>query len=128
MHKPNRIVNGAIALSLSTITVPFLLPMAAKADGYYQGSNGEILENTVCSFITGNNVNIRSGPGTQYRRLVKLNRGDGVRAAYREGNWVKIEARVYGYTPNETFESLDGWVYNQYINGCSEDQFDRWRD
>lgn len=129
MRKANQMVNWAIALSLGIITVPFLQPQAAKSDGYYHGPNGmENLENTFCSFITGDNVNIRSGPGTGYRRIVKLNRGDGVRAAYREGNWVKIEARVYGYIPNETFEALDGWVSNQYINGCAEDEFDRWRE
>lgn len=128
MHKLNQMTNWTLALSLGIITVPFFLPMTATADGYYRGSNDESLENTVCSFITGNNVNIRSGPGTQFARVAKLNRGDGVRAGYREGNWVKIEARVYGYVPNETFEALDGWVSNQYINGCSEDQFDRWRE
>ncbi len=30
---------------------------------------------TVCSFITGNNVNVRSGPGNQYQVITKLNRG-----------------------------------------------------
>ncbi|MGF1492252.1 MAG: SH3 domain-containing protein [Microcoleaceae cyanobacterium] len=87
----------------------------------------ELQQNTECSFITGDNVNIRSGPGTQYSVVTQLNRGDGVRAQYREGNWVKLAARTYGTVPNERFEPLDGWIINQYINGCSEDQFDRWR-
>jgi hypothetical protein len=43
------------------------------------------------------------------------------------GKWIRIAARVYGYVPNERFVPLQGWVFNQYINGCSEDQFDRWR-
>ncbi|MEB3359137.1 MAG: SH3 domain-containing protein [Synechococcales bacterium] len=87
----------------------------------------ELQQNTECSFITGNSVNVRSGPGTQYAAIAQLNRGDGVRAQYREGNWVRLAARVYSTVPNERFEPLDGWVFNQYINGCSEDQFDRWR-
>jgi uncharacterized protein YraI len=87
----------------------------------------EIENNTVCSFITGNNVNIRQEPGTQYPAIVQLNRGDGVRALYRKGNWVRLAARVNGFPPQEQFTPLQGWVFNQYINGCSEDQFDRWR-
>lgn len=86
-------------------------------------------DKSVCSFITGNNVNIRSGPGTQYRLVAKLNRGDGVRAVRRSGNWVLLSGRVTsppGKTP-EVVKPLNGWVYNTYINGCSEDQFERWR-
>lgn len=87
----------------------------------------EVQQNTECSFITGNRVNIRSGPGKSYSTIAQLNRGDGVRAVYREGDWVKLAARVDGFEPNETYEPLDGWVHNQYINGCSEDKFDMWR-
>ncbi|WP_293125376.1 SH3 domain-containing protein [Microcoleus sp. bin38.metabat.b11b12b14.051] len=84
---------------------------------------------TQCSFITGKGgeVNIRKGPGNNYPVVAKLKRGDGVRAVSRQGNWVKIAARTSGNAPNETFTILDGWVNNQFINGCSEDQFDRWR-
>jgi uncharacterized protein YgiM (DUF1202 family) len=86
-------------------------------------------EQTKCSFINikSGTVNIRKGPGNQHRVIAKLKRGDGVRAVSRQGNWVKIAARFTGTSPNETFVILDGWVNNQYINGCSEDQFDMWR-
>ncbi|HEY9880969.1 MAG TPA: SH3 domain-containing protein [Leptolyngbyaceae cyanobacterium] len=87
----------------------------------------EVQQNTQCSFITGNRVNVRSGPGKSYSAIAQLNRGDGVRALYREGDWVKLAARVDGFEPDEAYEPLDGWVHNQYINGCSEDQFDMWR-
>lgn len=86
-------------------------------------------DNSVCSFITENNVNIRSGAGTQYKVVAKLNRGDVVRAVRRSGKWVLLSGRVTsppGKTP-EVVKPLNGWVYNTYINGCSEDQFDRWR-
>lgn len=84
---------------------------------------------TVCSFINvkSGNVNVRKGPGDKYPVVVKLKRGDGVRAVSRQGKWVKIAARTQGTAPNETFTILEGWVNNQYINGCSEDQFDKWR-
>ncbi|MEG3847425.1 SH3 domain-containing protein [Microcoleus sp. herbarium19] len=86
-------------------------------------------EQTKCSFINikSGSVNIRKGPGNQHAVVAKLKRGDGVRAVSRQGNWVKIAARFTGNPPNETFTILDGWVNNQYINGCSEDQFDMWR-
>lgn len=102
----------------------FLLAGSVKAQ---QAQDVEIQNNTVCSFITGNNVNIRSGPGDQYQVITQLMRGDGVRATHKKGNWVAIAARVYGEVPNETFKSLNGWVSNAYINGCSEDKFDMWR-
>ena len=83
----------------------------------------------VCSFINGNNVNIRSAPNTQSKVVAKLNRGDTVRAVRKQGSWVQISGRVTsqpGVTP-EVVKPLKGWVLNTYINGCSEDQFDRWR-
>ena len=83
----------------------------------------------VCSFINANNVNIRSAPNTQSKVVAKLNRGDTVRAVRKQGNWVQISGRVTsqpGVTP-EVVKPLKGWVLNTYINGCSEDQFDRWR-
>lgn len=86
-------------------------------------------EQTKCSVINikSGTVNIRKGPGNQHAVVAKLKRGDGVRAVSRQGNWVKIAARFTGNPPNESFTILDGWVNNQYINGCSEDQFDMWR-
>jgi peptidoglycan hydrolase-like protein with peptidoglycan-binding domain len=89
----------------------------------------ELQQNTKCSFITGNNVNLRTGPGLQFPVVTQLNRGDVVRALYREGDWVQLTARVYGNIPNEQYEPLmnNPWVNNQYINGCSEDQFEMWR-
>ncbi|MBE9123685.1 SH3 domain-containing protein [Tychonema sp. LEGE 07199] len=84
---------------------------------------------TQCSFITGEGgaVNIRKGPGNKYPVVAKLKRGDGVRAVTRQGDWVKIVATFSGNPPNETLTILNGWVNNKFINGCSEDQFDRWR-
>ncbi len=94
----------------------------------------ELQETTACSLITGDNVNIRRGPGLEYTTVTQLNSGDGVRAEYRAGNWVKLAARVFGFPPGENepfdgwvvFEPFDGWVFNQFIDGCLE-QADRWR-
>ncbi len=122
--------------NLRRVAIPVVLTLASSfplASSAWAQPNTDpdygikIQNNTVCSFITGNNVNVRRGAGNQYKVVTKLNRGDGVRATHRKGNWVAIAARVYGFVPNETFRPLTGWVSNAYINGCSEDQFDRWR-
>ncbi len=117
---------AAISIALTSASSVFLAS-SAWAQPTTPGYGRTLQDKTVCSFITGNNVNVRSGPGNHYKVITKLNRGDGVRATYRKGNWVAISARVYGYTPNETYKPLKGWVSNAYINGCSEDQFERWR-
>ncbi len=81
---------------------------------------------TVCSFITAS-VNVRSSPGTNHRIVGGLRRGNVVRASHRQGNWVRLTGRVFGTVPRERVTSYRGWVSNRYIDGCSEDQFDRWR-
>lgn len=120
------LLTASVVLTAASIS---LVDFRASAQQYEDPDYGiEIANNTVCSFITGNNVNVRNGSGTQYKVVTQLNRGDTVRATHREGNWVAIAARVYGTAPNETFVPLNGWVSNDYINGCSEDQFDTWRN
>lgn len=102
-------------------------PIAETDPDYVQ----DLTENSFCSFIVTNNVdskvNIRRGPGLNNEVILQLRRGDGVRAVFRRGNWVKIVALVDGFPPNEKFTPFFGWVNNRYINGCSEDQFEMWR-
>jgi len=95
-----------------------VLRYLAKTDVSSSGS-------AVCSFITANSVNVRSGPSSNYSVLTQLNRGRVVRALNRQGNWVKLVGVEDPTT--ERVRPLNGWVANTYINGCSEDQFDRWR-
>lgn len=123
----------AIQFSLLPLTLAFsALPMVgvsatALLDGRQTGepvtqnltSQNAPAGQGICSFINANSVNVRSGPGTQFQVLTQLNRGAGVTAVRRSGNWVEISA-----IENRRFS---GWVSNTYINGCSEDQFDRWR-
>ncbi len=118
---------AAIYIALTSASSILLASIAWAQPTTTPGYDRALQDKTVCSFITGNNVNVRSGSSNQYLVVTKLNRGDGVRATHRKGNWVAISARVYGYFPNETYRPLKGWVSNAYINGCSEDQFDRWR-
>lgn len=95
----------------------------AQSDPDYQI---EVENNTFCSFINANKVNVRQQPNTNSRVVTQLNRGDGVRAVGRTGSWVQIVARDSGQPPTP-YTPLQGYVLNKYINGCSEDEFDRWR-
>ncbi len=88
----------------------------------------ETKDKTVCSFINTDNVNVRQDHSLESEVITQLQRGQGVRAEYREGDWVKITATLEKDGDNKSqTKLLDGWVANDYINGCSEDQFDLWR-
>lgn len=118
------------AIALLSISIAGL-PLASNALTPNSPNQPQIIaqNNGICSFINENGVNIRSAPNTQSQVVTKLNRGDIVRAVRRSGNWVQISGRVTsppGTSP-EVVRPLRGWVKNTYINGCSEDQFDRWR-
>ncbi len=119
-----------IAAAIATFSFSlYSFPVFGKEQTLTPEKVEALKKQTVCSFINikSGTVNIRKGPGNQHLVVAKLKRGDGVRAVNRQGNWVKIAARFSGNPPDETFTILDGWVNNQYINGCSEDQFDTWR-
>ncbi len=119
-----------IAAAVATLSFSlYSFPVFGRQQNLSSQKVEALKKQTQCSFITGEGgaVNIRKGPGNNYPVVAKLKRGDGVRAVSRQGNWVKIAARFSGNPPNETLTILDGWVNNQFINGCSEDQFDRWR-
>lgn len=113
-----------LTVSLLVLTSLHIESAFAQSDPDYQI---EVESNTICSFINSNNVNIRRSPDLSSPVMTQLNRGDGVRALGRTGDWVEIAARDSGQPPTP-YTPLQGYVFNQYINGCSEDQFDRWRE
>ncbi|MEG4996395.1 MULTISPECIES: SH3 domain-containing protein [unclassified Microcoleus] len=119
-----------IAAAVATLSFSlYSFPVFGRQQNLSSQKVEALKKQTQCSFITGEGgaVNIRKGPGNKYAVVAKLKRGDGVRALSRQGNWVKIAATFSGNPPNETLTILNGWVNNKFINGCSEDQFDRWR-
>ncbi|MGB3266994.1 MAG: SH3 domain-containing protein [Microcoleus sp.] len=119
-----------IAAAVATLSFSlYSFPVFGRQQNLSPQKVEALKKQTQCSFITGEGgaVNIRRGPGNKYPVVAKLKRGDGVRAVTRQGDWVKIAARFSGNPPNETLTILNGWVNNKFINGCSEDQFERWR-
>lgn len=55
--------------------------------------------------VATGNVNVRSGPGTQYSRVDTLRRGERVEVQYCRGSWCYIEKR-----------GPDGWVSANYLS------------
>lgn len=82
----NLIKRTALALLLTALLL--LSPAAALADD--------------TGTITGNSVNLRTGPSTATARLAYLNRGDTVTG--RSGSWYAV-----------TYRGKSGYVYGQYL-------------
>lgn len=52
--------------------------------------------------VTGNTVNVRSGPGTDYSKVGSVAKGDTVKILGTEGNWYRISiGNVTGYVSAE---------------------------
>ena len=58
--------------------------------------------------VTGNRLNVRSGPGTSYSRIAQVERGDKLTAIgrNRKGDWIKVKLPT----------GKIGWVAAQYTN------------
>ncbi|MDF1578339.1 MAG: SH3 domain-containing protein [Desulfurivibrionaceae bacterium] len=55
--------------------------------------------------VDGENVNMRSGPGSNYSVLWELGRGFPLKILGRKGDWVKVE----------DFEGDSGWIYGKLV-------------
>ncbi len=66
--------------------------------------------NTKQGYVTGNNVRVRKGPGTEHGEITKLNNDHPVTILEQDSNtsWYKIQFNQNGST-------LEGWMTNQYI-------------
>ncbi|AFZ14212.1 SH3 type 3 domain protein [Crinalium epipsammum PCC 9333] len=117
-------------ISVSLTASQLILQPITKAEKVNFSTSTLLVANKgICSFITANNVNIRSQPGTQFKVVANLKMGDGVIAVLRKGNWVQISGKITskpGVVP-EVVKPIKGWVLNTYINACSGEHFDQWR-
>jgi SH3-like domain-containing protein len=55
--------------------------------------------------INGNNVNMRSGPGTKYKIIWKLGSGFPLKVLKRKGHWIRVQ----------DFEGTIGWVNKKVV-------------
>ena len=83
----------------------------------------EIETNVEYRYITGDSVNVRKGPSTNYESLGKLNKGDKVEYISTSNSWAKIKykgqtAYVYSKYISETSPNTESKVNIKYVN-CS---------
>ncbi|WDR05094.1 SH3 domain-containing protein [Devosia rhodophyticola] len=68
-----------------------------------------MLASTACAFAAtayaSTNVNVRSGPSTQYRAIDTLRRGERVDVQYCQGSWCYVQKA-----------GPDGWVSSNYLD------------
>ena len=56
-------------------------------------------------YVTGNRVNLRSGPGTSFRKVGQLNRGARVQQKTSTGGWIEISSSIG-----------QGWMSSKYLS------------
>ena len=56
--------------------------------------------------VKGDNVNVRSGPGTNYQVSMELFAGYPLKVASTQGDWLKVV----------DFENDSGWIHNSLVN------------
>ncbi|MGH7774482.1 MAG: SH3 domain-containing protein [Candidatus Binatia bacterium] len=62
-------------------------------------------------YVTTSDVNVRSGPGTQYKIITEIKRGTKVNVAGREGDWLKVVSKQ-GNPP--------GYIHERYARPGGE--------
>lgn len=98
MSAKNRVIH-----SKGIITLTFLLALMFTLN---TGLNSVLASTGV---IKSTEVNIRSGPGTNYQRLDTILKGSQVDILETQGDWKHI-----------TFGSINGWIASQYIDVFGE--------
>jgi len=119
-HFPTLIAAGLLTLSLAALANELDVPIMEE------GGDGQI---TTCtgSVVTGLDPNgdgflaVRSGPGSQYRKLAELHNGDAVYVFDYKGKWVGV---VYGEPQGDECSSTKthpvtnpkrGWVHGKWL-------------
>ena len=86
------IISGIVATSIA-------LPLCSTI------SNADSIEYKV---ITGNSVNFRTGPGTNYSSIYKLNKGYKVEYIGTKGSWIQVK-----------YNGKTGYVHGDYVGSYS---------
>lgn len=122
---PTMLAAGLLTLSLSALASKLDVPIIEHGE-YNDDSGGEMLPTCTSSTVAGLDPNgdgflaVRSGPGSQYRKLAELRNGDVVYEFDHKGKWRGV---VYG-TPSVkclttktrpvTYPNK-GWVHSKWL-------------
>ena len=89
--------NMGMAVPRVVVTVPFTsayfdrAPAGSGAPEAENESPSQTTAGRVTLTVTGNAVNVRSGPGTNYASLGKVNKGDKLFSTDKSDNWYQVE-------------------------------------
>ncbi len=82
------------------------LPDEPVSDGLFHDGEETVLSFPYIAEITGDDVYIRSGPGTNYYRCGKLNKADRVKVIGSQFSWTRIVPPVGSFS----------WISKQYVS------------
>lgn len=86
-------------LIVMLITLMFALP-AIDSENFASEAKAQVVE------VTGNNVRLRTGPGTSYGEYAKLNKGKRLEYNYTTGDWYCVNYEGYKLFVNRDFACL----------------------
>jgi uncharacterized protein YraI len=56
--------------------------------------------------VVGNGINVRTGPGTKYPSIAKVDEGLRIKLLEKVGNWYRMESRD---------GKIKGWIHQHYV-------------
>lgn len=101
-------IGKVVVLSTSILVGSTTLPVIPH---YLQTAEAASVR-TNTTYATIANLNMRSGPGTNFKVIFTVPKGKTVTASERSGNWYKV---TYSYTLNRKKTTKTGWVTGAYL-------------
>ncbi|MBP3906030.1 MAG: SH3 domain-containing protein, partial [Peptostreptococcaceae bacterium] len=97
------------SLLAGVISAAIVLPAATQIS-FANGNIEESIQGRTADYrtITGNDVNFRKGPGTNYSSIAKLNKGAKVEFLGTQGSWTKLK-----------YNGTEGYVHSNYVSTAS---------
>ena len=74
-------------------TLLFFLALGALAQQGTRGAQVVFAAEPTQPYVTTRDVNLRSGPGTQYKIITEIKEGTKVNVAGREGEWLRVVSK-----------------------------------
>ena len=97
------------SMAAGLISAAIILPTSTVVSFANGNNEGNLqIKSVDHRVVTGNSVNFRKGPGTNYNSIGKLNKGDRVEYLETVGSWIKVK-----------HNSNEGFVHSNYISTSS---------
>ncbi|CEO26518.1 C40 family peptidase [Paraclostridium sordellii] len=97
------------SMAAGLISAAIILPTSTGVSFANGNNEGNLqIKSVDHRVVTGNSVNFRKGPGTNYNSIGKLNKGDRVEYLETVGSWIKVK-----------HNSNEGFIHSNYISTSS---------